>query len=48
MNHEEMINEAVRSALAMSGVAVHCLAVRRKPKSGKPVSTLPSSVLTLV
>ncbi len=30
------IGEAVRSALATSGAQVHSLAVRKKPKSGKP------------
>lgn len=30
------IGEAVRSALPESGAVVHCLAVRKRPKSGKP------------
>jgi hypothetical protein len=33
---EQEIGEAVRSAMAAAVVPVHCLAVRTKPKSGKP------------
>jgi hypothetical protein len=33
---EGALGEAVRSALATSGVPVLCLAVRKKPMSGKP------------
>ncbi|MGA2517967.1 MAG: transketolase [Thermodesulfobacteriota bacterium] len=34
------MGEAVRSALSTSPVSIHCLAVRKKPKSGKPEELL--------
>jgi transketolase len=34
------IGEAVRTALSNSAVPIHCLAVRKKPKSGKPQELL--------